>query len=98
MCEVDAETLAHAHIVVDQREAAMAEAGDLLQALASGHITNPETWVELGELVEGLKTGRQTQEEVTFFKSVGVAVQELAVAVWVYQKEREIGVGVEVDV
>ncbi len=98
MCEVDAETLAHARIIVDRREAAMAEAGDLLQALASGHITDPESWIELGELVEGLKPGRQTQEEVTFFKSVGVAVQDLAVAVRVYQKAREIGVGVEVDV
>lgn len=98
MCEVDAETLAHARIFVDQREAAMAEAGDLLQALAAGRITSPETWVELGELVEGLKPDRQTEEEVTFFKSVGVAVQDLAVAVRVYQKACEMGVGVEVDV
>src|SRR6266571_1888504 len=67
MCEVDAETLAHARIVVDQREAALVEAGDLLQALAAGRIAGPETWAELGQLVTGAKPGRQTEEEITSF-------------------------------
>jgi ornithine cyclodeaminase len=98
MCEVDAETLAHARIVVDRREAALAEAGDLLQALAAGRIAGAETWAELGELVTGVQTGRQTGEEVTFFKSVGIAVQDAAAAWHVYKKAREIGVGVEVEV
>src|SRR5581483_3376592 len=75
MCEVDQETLAYARIVVDQREAALAEAGDLLQALAAGRIHGPETWTELGDLVTGKQAARQTEEEVTFFKSVGLAVQ-----------------------
>lgn len=98
MCEVDAETLAHARIVVDSREAAMTEAGDLLQALNAGKIAGPETWIELGGLVRGTQEGRQTEEGVTFFKSVGVAVQDVAVALQVYKKAREIGVGIEVDV
>ncbi len=98
MCEVDAETLAHACIVVDQREAALVEAGDLLQALAAGRIAGAETWIELGALVTGTQPGRRTEEEVTFFKSVGVAVQDVAVAALVYKKAGELGVGVEVEV
>src|SRR6266699_4764273 len=80
MCEVDAETVAHARIVVDQREAALVEAGDLLQPLSAGLIAGPETWIELGELVRGVRPGRQSGEEITFFKSVGIAVQDAAVA------------------
>src|SRR5260370_28043354 len=52
MCEVDAETLAHARIVVDQRESALVEAGDLLQA--RGRIARPESWIELVDLVSGV--------------------------------------------
>ncbi len=98
MCEVDAETLAHARIVVDQGEAALVEAGDLLQALAAGRIAGPETWTELGALVSGVEQGRRTEDEVTFFKSVGLAVQDVAVASLVYGKARELGIGVEVEV
>lgn len=98
MCEIDAETLAHAHIVVDQREAAMTEAGDLLQALAAGRMAGPETWSELGEITRGVRPARQSAEEVTVFKSVGNAVQDLAVALRVYARARELGLGVEVDV
>lgn len=98
MCEVDPATLARARIVVDQREAALSEAGDLLQALAAGAIAGPETWTELGELVRGLQPGRQASDEITFFKSVGVGVQDVAVALRVYERAREIGAGVEVEI
>ncbi len=98
MCEVEPETLAHAHIVVDSREAAMTEAGDLLQALAADQISGPETWTELGELLTGSQRGRQSNEQVTFFKSVGVAVQDVAVALQVYKRACEMGVGIEVEV
>jgi ornithine cyclodeaminase/alanine dehydrogenase-like protein (mu-crystallin family) len=90
MCEVDPSTLARARIVVDQREAALTEAGDLLQALTAGTISGPETWTELGELVRGRESGRQTGDEITFFKSVGVGIQDVAVALRVYEKAREI--------
>jgi ornithine cyclodeaminase len=98
MCEVDAETVAHARIVVDQREAALVEAGDLLQPLSAGLIAGPETWIELGELVRGVQPGRQSGEEITFFKSVGIAVQDAAVAWQVYKKACQLGVGIEVEV
>jgi len=98
MCEVDAETLAHARIVVDERVAALIEAGDLLQALANDRIAGAETWIELGELVRGTRAGRQAAEEVTVFKSVGIAVQDVAVALHVYARARELGIGIEVDI
>ena len=98
MCEVDADTVAHARIVVDQREAALVEAGDLLQALASGRITDADTWTELGEIVRGVQAGRQSPDEITFFKSVGVAAQDVAAAWQVYQNARTRNIGVEVEV
>ncbi len=98
MCEVDPQTLAHARIVVDQRQAALAEAGDLLQPLKAGLIPGPETWTELGELVLGTRPGRQSDEEISVFKSVGIAVQDIAAALRVYKKAREMGIGIEVEV
>lgn len=96
MCEVDAETLAHARIVVDQREAALEEAGDLLQAFEAGRIAGPDTWIELGDLLQGIAPGRQADDEVTCFKSVGLAVQDVAVALSVYALAKALRVGVEV--
>jgi ornithine cyclodeaminase/alanine dehydrogenase-like protein (mu-crystallin family) len=98
MCEVDGETIAHARIVVDQREAALTEAGDLLQPLAQGMIAGSESWTELGDLVIGKQPGRQNGEEVTFFKSVGLGVQDVAAALHLYKKARAMGIGVEVDI
>lgn len=95
MCEVGADTLAHARIIVDQRAAALSEAGDLLQAMAAG-VTTPEGWLELGHVLD---TDVQRQpEEITVFKSVGVAVQDAAVATVVYQKACELDVGIEIDI
>jgi ornithine cyclodeaminase/alanine dehydrogenase-like protein (mu-crystallin family) len=96
MCEVDATTLAHARIVVDERAAALEEAGDLLQAQAAGAIGGPESWCELGELLTGRCAGRSSAGEITVFKSVGLAVQDLAVALHVYRRARALGLGYEV--
>lgn len=98
MCEIDPETLAHARIVVDQREAALSEAGDLLQPLATGRIAGPQEWVELGEVVTDQHQVRQSDQDVTVFKSVGIAIQDVAVASMVYTKACEQGIGIEVEV
>ncbi len=79
MQEIPPETVARARIVVDQREAAWAEAGDLVIARDRGLITERDIYAELGELVHGAKRGRDSPEEITFFKSVGNAVQDIAV-------------------
>lgn len=68
--EVDTTTIRRTHrIVVDSREACLEEAGDLI-------IPNAEIDAEIGEIVNGNKQGRQSDDEITFFKSVGVAVQD----------------------
>ena len=95
MREVDAETVMRARVVVDQRAAALEEAGDLLQGVEKGR--GPETWSELGELVAGARPGRQSETEVTLFKSVGVGVQDSAVALHVYRRARELNIGIDVE-
>lgn len=97
MREVDEEVLAQARIVVDQRAAALVEAGDLLQPLERGVIAGPETWIELGELVTGKHSGRQSAEEITVFKSVGLGVQDVAAALQLYKQARAMGIGIEVE-
>jgi alanine dehydrogenase len=52
---------------------------------------------ELGEILLGLKTGRQSPEQITYFKSVGVAVQDAMAAQLALQNARQLGLGVEVD-
>lgn len=98
MCEVDPATLARARIVVDQREAALEEAGDLLQAFAQGQISGADSWLELGQLVSGEQPGRQSLDEITCFKSVGLGIQDLVTALHVYERAKEMGVGIEVEI
>ncbi len=80
MQEVDLETLRRALIVVDSRQAALAEAGDLIKPIEAGAMSLDAIHAELGEIVSGAKPGRTTAEQVTLFKSVGVAVQDAAAA------------------
>lgn len=76
MQEVDAETVKRALVVVDSREAAWEEAGDLIVPLQAGLINEAHIHAEIGEIAAGLKPGRTSPEQITFFKSVGVAVQD----------------------
>jgi ornithine cyclodeaminase len=80
MQEVPAETIKRAKVVVDSRSAVLAESGDLIQPLQSGLITQEHVFAELGEIVIGRKPGRESNEEITYFKSVGVAVQDAMAA------------------
>jgi ornithine cyclodeaminase len=93
--EVDSETLRAAKIVVDSRAACAAEAGDLLRALEEGGISGPESWTELGEILLGCATGRRGREEVTYFKSVGLAIQDLAVARAAFHEAERLSIGQE---
>jgi len=78
--EIPAETVRRARVVVDHRPAALAEAGDLILPMEQGLIEKDHVYAELGEIVAGLKKGRESPEQVTLFKSVGVAVQDIAAA------------------
>ena len=91
--ELDTETIAAATLVVDRRESALNEAGDLLLAgFGEEHIA-----AELGEVLTGAHPGRTDAEELTVFKSLGLGVEDLAAAELVVRKAREQGVGTEVD-
>jgi len=93
--EIDGETVVRAKVVVDSREACLKEAGDLIIPLREGLITEEHVYAELGEIVAEIKPGRASPREITFFKSVGLALQDLAVAKLAYEKAKKLGVGLE---
>lgn len=97
MQEVDFATLQRAaRIVVDARESALSEAGELLMALAQGVIHSTDIYGELGEIAAGLKHGRARADEITYFKTVGNAALDVAVAQAIYQKSLQDKLGIEV--
>ena len=91
--EVDAVCVRRcASIIVDSKEQARIEAGDFVQALEDGSIHWADIH-ELGQVIVGRYTGRAHPEDVTMFKSLGIAVEDVAVAGKVYEKARDTGVG-----
>ncbi|MDP9381276.1 MAG: ornithine cyclodeaminase family protein [Chloroflexota bacterium] len=92
MREVPPELIRRARVFVDSREAAEAEAGDLLPEVESGRLSW-SSLPEIGEVLLGTRTGRESPDEVTFFKSVGLAVQDAAAAGLVARRAREMGLG-----
>ena len=93
MQEVPTETVKRAYVVVDSRSATLAEAGDLIQPLRAGLFTEAHIAAELGEIVLGKKPGRQNNKQITFFKSVGVAVQDAAAAQLALKNASAMGLG-----
>jgi alanine dehydrogenase len=93
--EVDDATVADALVAVESRESALAPvpAGSLDLANA-----DPDDVVEIGELLDGRRTGRTSPDELTLYKSVGVAVQDAAAAALVLRAALEQGAGLEVDI
>lgn len=97
MQEIDEITLQRAHkIVVDSRVAALAEAGDLIIAIKNGAISEANIYAEIGEIALGKKPGRERDDEITYFKSVGNAVQDASIARAIYDAALKNGAGVEV--
>jgi ornithine cyclodeaminase/alanine dehydrogenase len=84
--ELDTDTIRQAKVIVDSREAAREEAGDIIIPLKEGAISNDHIYAELGELVLGRKRGRVEGDGLTVFKSVGLAIQDSSVAKIVLQK------------
>ncbi|HLA80726.1 MAG TPA: ornithine cyclodeaminase family protein, partial [Thermoleophilia bacterium] len=95
--EVDTECVKRALLVVESRAATLAEAGDIVIPLRQGEIDNDVIHAELGEVIAATKLGRTDPNQITLFKSGGIAVQDTATASLAYQKARQLGMGMEVE-
>ena len=97
MIEVPQGLVARAKVVVDSRESCLAEAGDILIPIGEGLISATHIYAEVGELVSGHKPGRTSSTEITFFKSVGNAAQDLAVGRLALERAEREGFGQLID-
>jgi alanine dehydrogenase len=100
--EVDGEAMAKSRVVVESRAVALAPppvgANELAWAIRDGHIAAGHIHAEVGELVSGMRPGRSSAEEITLYKSVGVAVQDAAAAQLVLAAAAKQGVGSEIEI
>ena len=89
--------MAAASLFVDRRESALNEAGDYLIAAKEGAISPEHIRAELGEVLIGAEPGRTSPDEITVFKSLGLAIEDLAAAGHVYGKAQQQGTGTWVE-
>jgi ornithine cyclodeaminase/alanine dehydrogenase-like protein (mu-crystallin family) len=95
--EVDTETMAASSLFVDRCESTINEAGDYLFAAREGAIGPDHIRAEIGEVLKGEKPGRTSPEEITLFKSLGLAIEDLAAANQLYRKAKELNAGTWVE-
>lgn len=95
--ELDTETVVASSFFTDRRESCLNEAGDYILAAAEGAVGPDHIKAELGEVLAGLHPGREREDELTVFESLGIAVEDLAAAELVVRRAREQGVGAEVE-
>ena len=92
--ELDSDTVAASSLFVDRRESTINESGDYLSALREGAIGGPEhIRAELGEILTGKAEGRRSRDEITLFKSLGIAIEDLASAQFLFEKAKRTGAG-----
>jgi ornithine cyclodeaminase/alanine dehydrogenase-like protein (mu-crystallin family) len=94
--EIPPETVMRAKVVVDSFSSCLAEAGDLIMPMERGLFPQDHIYAEIGEIAAGKKVGRSSDGEITFFKSVGNAVQDLAAAARVLETAQKLNLGIEV--
>lgn len=97
MIEIPAETVCSALVIVDSLQAALAEAGDIIRPIQEGRMTADHVYGEIGEIIDGAKPGRNSDEQVTFFKSVGIAAQDAMAADYIYSESLKRGLGRHFD-
>ena len=95
--ELDSAAVARARVFVDRRESAANEAGDLLIPRAEGAIGDDHVQGELGEVLLGRVDGRRTDDEITVFKSLGLAVEDVASAHHIHARAQAVGLGTWVE-
>jgi ornithine cyclodeaminase len=94
--EIDAATMAAAALFADSRESALNEAGDVLLAVADGAIGTGDIRAELGEVITGAAPGREDDQQITLFESLGLAVVDFAATAHAYRKALAAGAGTPV--
>ena len=97
MCEVDSDVLLKSTVYVDYMPAAQKSAGEIISAVNAGKYSWSQVQGELGELVRGDLEGRREEQERIFFKSVGLAAQDAAVASLVFERAQELGLGTQAN-
>ncbi len=98
MHEIPPRTVVRSKVVVDSRQACLAEAGDLIISISGGIISDKHIHGEIGEVAAGKIAGRESEGEMTFFKSVGLAVQDVAVAELILHRAEELDLGLDVEI
>jgi ornithine cyclodeaminase/alanine dehydrogenase-like protein (mu-crystallin family) len=97
MRELDSAAVAGGSLFVDRRESAENEAGDYLLALTEGAITEDHIKAELGEVLAGSARGRTSDDQITIFESLGLAVEDLAAAEYLERRARETNTGTTLE-
>jgi ornithine cyclodeaminase/alanine dehydrogenase-like protein (mu-crystallin family) len=95
--ELDAQTMAACSLFVDRRESTVNESGDFLFAVREGLIDQEHIRAEVGEVLLGTAPGRTSNDEITLFKSLGLAIEDLASAAFLYEKARSTSRGTWVE-
>ncbi len=96
--ELDTEIIKRSKFIGDSREACFNEAGDIMIPLQEGAIDESHFYAELGQVITGAKEGRINNQEITLFKSNGLAIQDAATAKLVYDRALAAGIGQKVDI
>jgi ornithine cyclodeaminase len=91
--EIDSQTMTASRIFVDRRESAVNEAGDYLLAVEEGAIDRDSIVAEVGEVLMGQKNGRTSDQEITLFKSLGLAIEDMACAEYLYRQAKTANAG-----
>ena len=95
--ELDTAAVVRSRLYVDRRESALAEAGDFLIPRSEGAIGDDHIVGELGEILAGRVSARCSPDEITLFKSLGIAIEDLAAAHHIHARARALGKGIAVD-
>jgi ornithine cyclodeaminase len=95
--ELDSRAVARASFFVDRRESALNESGDFLMAKADGLFGDEHILAEIGEVLIGQHPGRDQRDQITLFKSLGLAVEDLAAAHHIYERAIDENVGARVE-
>ncbi len=92
--ELDGKTIGNSKIFVDWRDAVLRDAGDILLAVSKGEVSQIPKFSEVGKVISGKEKGRENDDEITMFESVGISVEDIAAAkvIYDYAKDNEIGI------